>query len=35
MSVSLKKTWCLTSIETIRLSRDGEKRGGGMEGGGE
>ena len=29
-------SWCLTSTETIRLIRDGEKRGeGGMEVGGE
>ena len=27
--------WCLTSTETIRLIRDGEKGGGGMEVGGE
>ena len=26
-----KQTWCLTSTETIRLIRDGEKGGGGME----
>ena len=30
-----KKTWCLTSTETIRLIMDGEKGGGGMEVGGE
>ena len=31
-----KQTWCLTSTETIRLIRDGEKGGGGgMEVGGE
>ena len=28
-------TWCLTSTETIRLIRDGEKGEGGMEVGGE
>ena len=28
-------TWCLTSTETIRLIRDGEKGGDGMEVGGE
>ena len=27
-------TWCLTSTETTRLIRDGEKREGGMEVGG-
>ena len=33
----VKETWCLTSTETIRLSRDGEKgvRGNGGGGGGE
>ena len=31
-----KQTWCLTSAETVRLIRDGEKGGGGgMEMGGE
>ena len=29
-----KLTWCLTSTETVRLIRDGEKRGGGYGGGG-
>ena len=26
-----EETWCLTSTETVRLIRDGEKGGGGME----
>ena len=30
----LQLTWCLTSTETTRLIRDGEKRGGGRESGG-
>ena len=30
-----KYTWCLTSTETIRLIRDGEKGGRGYGGGGE
>ena len=30
----VSKTWCLTSIETVRLIRDGEKGGGGGEYGG-
>ena len=33
MSVSSKLKWCLTSTETIRLIRDGEKGGAGAEGG--
>ena len=31
-SVVSKQTWCLTSTETMRLIRDGEKGGGGEEG---
>ena len=27
----VKETWCLTSTETVRLIRDGEKGGGSME----
>ena len=34
-SCGQKYTWCLTSTETIRLSRDGEKRGGGYSDGAE
>ena len=30
-----KQTWCLMSLETIRLIRDGEKGGRGYGGGGE
>ena len=29
--VMVKETWCLTSTETIRLIRDGDEGGGGME----
>jgi len=28
--ISKKVTWCLTSTETMRLIRDGEKRGKGI-----
>ena len=34
MNALSKKTWCLTSTETIRLIRDGEKGGRGYGGGG-